>query len=71
MKTADKAMQRTTNEPLPLRKRTAVKGKRRCRMHGGAHGSAAPEGLAQRELLPRLLHRESDCRAARVKGTDQ
>lgn len=32
-------------------------------------GSA--EGGAQRELSPRLLHRESDCRAARVKGTDQ
>jgi hypothetical protein len=32
-------------------------------------GSA--EGRAQRELSPRLLHRESDCRAARVKGTDQ
>ena len=59
MKTADKAMQRTTNEPLPLRNaprcgaRTrqgkpcpspAVKGKRRCRMHGGAHGSGAPKG---------------------------
>ena len=59
MKTPDKAMQRTTNEPLPLRNaprcgaRTrqgkpcpspAVKGKRRCRMHGGAHGSGAPKG---------------------------
>ena len=59
MKTADKPMQRMTNEPSPLRNaprcgaRTrrgtpcpspAVKGKRRCRMHGGAHGSGAPTG---------------------------
>jgi hypothetical protein len=59
MKIASKPMQRMTNEPLPLRNaprcgaRTrkgkpcpspAVKGKRRCRMHGGAHGSGAPKG---------------------------
>ena len=59
MKTANKPMQRMTNEPLPLRQaprcgaRTrrgtpcpspAVKGKRRCRMHGGAPGSGAPKG---------------------------
>jgi hypothetical protein len=59
MKTANKPMQRMTNEPFPLRNaprcgaRTrrgtpcpspVVKGKRRCRMHGGAHGSGAPKG---------------------------
>jgi hypothetical protein len=59
MKMTANPMQRTTNEPLPLRNaprcgaRTrqgkpcpspAVKGKRRCRMHGGAHGSGAPKG---------------------------
>jgi hypothetical protein len=59
MKREGKPMQRTTNEPLPLRQvprcgaRTrsgkpcqspVVSGKRRCRMHGGAHGSGAPKG---------------------------
>jgi glucans biosynthesis protein len=52
-------MQRTTHEPLPLREASrcgartrqgnpcqspVVKGKRRCRMHGGAQGSGAPKG---------------------------
>jgi hypothetical protein len=56
---ADKPMQRTTREPLPLRQaprcgaRTrrgnpcqspVVRGKKRCRMHGGAKGSGAPVG---------------------------
>jgi hypothetical protein len=59
MKIADKPMQRMTNEPLPLREASRcgartrqgkpcqspiVKGKRRCRMHGGAPGSGAPRG---------------------------
>ncbi len=59
MKSKGKPMQRTTNEPSALRQvprcgaRTrsgkpcqspVVKGKRRCRMHGGAPGSAAPKG---------------------------
>jgi hypothetical protein len=59
MKIEGKPIQRTTDEPLPLREaprcgaRTRqgkpcqspiVKGKRRCRMHGGAHGSGAPLG---------------------------
>jgi hypothetical protein len=52
-------MERQTNEPPGLRKALrcgarnrsgnpcqspVVKGKRRCRMHGGAHGSGAPKG---------------------------
>src|SRR5215208_5444149 len=56
---SNKPIQRTTQEPLPLRAsprcgartRTGqpcqspkVKGKTRCRMHGGAHGSGAPKG---------------------------
>ena len=56
---ADNPKQRNTREPSPLRQarrcgaRTrsgnpclspAVKGKRRCRMHGGAKGSGAPRG---------------------------
>jgi hypothetical protein len=59
MKIADNPMQRMTNEPLPLQEaprcgaRTRqgkpcqspiVKGKRRCRMHGGAPGTGAPKG---------------------------
>ena len=59
MKMTANPMQRATNEPLALREaprcgaRTRhgkccqspiVKGKRRCRMHGGAHGSGAPRG---------------------------
>src|SRR6266516_4796800 len=58
-KMANKPKHRTTQEPLPLRQarrcgaRTrsgnpclspVVKGKRRCRMHGGAKGSGAPSG---------------------------
>ncbi len=50
-------MQRVTNEPISLRdaprcgartrhgkpcQSPILKGKRRCRMHGGAHGSGAP-----------------------------
>jgi hypothetical protein len=59
VKSESKPMQRMTNEPLPLRQvprcgawtrsgkpcqSPVVKGKRRCRMHGGAHGSGAPKG---------------------------
>ena len=59
MKMTANPMQRATNEPLALREATRcgartrhgkrcqspiVKGKRRCRMHGGAHGSGAPKG---------------------------
>jgi hypothetical protein len=55
----DNPMQRTTREPLPLRQARrcgaqtrskklcqspVVKGKSRCRMHGGAKGSGAPRG---------------------------
>ena len=58
-KMSNNPMQRATKEPLPLRKsprcgartRTGqpcqspnVKGKKRCRMPGGAHGSGAPKG---------------------------
>ena len=50
----------------------AVKGKRRCRMHGGARGSGAPEGerngryrhgaftqeaVEERRVLTRILRR--------------
>jgi hypothetical protein len=59
MKSMANPMQRTTNEPLSLRaaprcgartrqgkpcESPIVKGKRRCRMHGGAHDSGAPRG---------------------------
>jgi hypothetical protein len=52
-------MQRTTEAPLSLQmakrcgaktrigrpcQSPAVKGRKRCRMHGGAHGSGAPSG---------------------------
>jgi hypothetical protein len=58
-KTKDNLMQRSTQPPLSLRmakrcgakSRTGkpcqspvVKGRKRCRMHGGAHGSGAPSG---------------------------
>src|SRR3974390_3670660 len=58
-KTKDNLMQRTTQAPLSLQttKRCGaktrngrpclspvVKGRKRCRMHGGAHGSGAPRG---------------------------
>jgi hypothetical protein len=59
MKMADNPMQRMTNEPSPLRDASRcgartrqgkrcqspiVKGKKRCRMHGGAPGTGAPKG---------------------------
>jgi hypothetical protein len=59
MKMRANPMQRTTNEPLALRgvprcgartrqgkpcQSPIVRGKRRCRMHGGAKGSGAPKG---------------------------
>jgi hypothetical protein len=59
MKMTANPMQRTTNELLALRgvprcgaptrhgkpcQSPSVRGKRRCRMHGGAKGSGAPKG---------------------------
>jgi hypothetical protein len=61
MKTEANPMQRTTREPLSLRlvprccaktrsgtpcQSPQVRGKTRCRMHGGAKGSGAPRGSA-------------------------
>jgi hypothetical protein len=58
-KTKDNLMQRTTQAPLSLQmakrcgaktrigkrcRSPVVKGRKRCRMHGGAHGSGAPTG---------------------------
>ena len=90
MKMRANPMQRATNEPLALREaprcgaRTrrgkpcpspAVKGKRRCRMHGGAHGSGAPKGkrngnyrhgfytakaIAERRALRALINKLAD-----------
>ena len=59
MKKKTKPMKRLTREPLPLRlaphclartrsgtpcQKPAAKGKKRCRLHGGAEGSGAPCG---------------------------
>ena len=59
MKKKTKPMERSTREPLPLRQtprclartrsgtpcqKPAAKGKKRCRLHGGAEGSGAPRG---------------------------
>ena len=90
MKMTANPMQRATNEPLALREaprcgaRTrrgkpcpspAVKGKRRCRMHGGAPGSGAPKGerngnyrhgfytakaIAERRALRALINKLAD-----------
>jgi hypothetical protein len=58
-KTKDNLMQRTTRAPLSLQmarrcgakaqigkpcQSPVVQGRKRCRMHGGAHGSGAPSG---------------------------
>jgi hypothetical protein len=59
MKKETEPTERTSNEPLPLRlaprclartrsrtlcQKPAAKGKKRCRLHGGAEGSGAPPG---------------------------
>ena len=59
MKKRTKPAERSTREPLPLRlaprclartrsgklcQKPAAKGKKRCRLHGGAEGSGAPPG---------------------------
>lgn len=59
MKRETKPMERMSNEPLPLRlaprclartrsgtpcQKPPAKGKKRCRLHGGADGSGAPRG---------------------------
>jgi hypothetical protein len=59
MKKKTKPVERSTREPLPLRlaprclartrsgtpcQNLAAKGKKRCRLHGGAEGSGAPPG---------------------------
>ena len=59
MKKKTKPIERSTREPLPLRlaprclartrsgtpcQKPAAKGKKRCRLHGGAEGSGAPCG---------------------------
>jgi hypothetical protein len=90
MKMTANPMQRATNEPLALREATRcgartrhgkrcqspiVKGKRRCRMHGGAKGSGAPKGerngsyrhgfytskaIAERRALRALINKLAD-----------
>ena len=75
MKTADKAMRADDKRAIAAEKRTAVKGKRRCRMHGGAHGSGAPKGgrngnyrhgfytakaIAERRALRALINKLAD-----------
>ena len=90
MKMTANPMQRRTNEPSPLRatprcgartrqgkpcQSPIVKGKRRCRMHVGAHGSGAPKGkrngnyrhgfytakaIAERRALRALINKLAD-----------
>jgi hypothetical protein len=77
-------MQRATNEPLALREmprcgaRTrhgkpcqspSVRGKRRCRMHGGAQGSGAPKGERNGHYR-HGLHRRGNSRAPSSEGPD-
>src|SRR5271169_697992 len=95
MKTKTKPMERSTHEPLPLRlaprclartrsgtpcQKPAAKGKKRCRLHGGAEGSGAPcgerngsyrhglytrEAIAERKAMRALIRSfREDARAA-------
>ena len=86
MKKRTKPMERSTREPLPLRlaprclartrsgrpAKPAAKGKKRCRLHGGAEGSGAPcvepngsyrhglytrEAIAERKAMQELIRR--------------
>jgi hypothetical protein len=95
MKKRTKPMERSTGEPLPLRRaprclartrsgtlcqKPAAKGKKRCRLHGGAEGSGAPPGerngayrhglytreaIAERKMMRALIRSfREDARAA-------
>jgi hypothetical protein len=95
MKKKTKPVERLTREPLPLRlaprclartrsgtpcQKPAPKGKKRCRLHGGAEGSGAPggerngayrhglytrEAIAERKIMRALIRSfREDARAA-------
>src|SRR5271167_1931666 len=74
MKKEAKPMERMTREPLPLRlaprclartrsgtpcQKPAAKGKKRCRLHGGAEGSGAPCGERNGSYRHGLYTREA------------
>src|SRR5271169_3692865 len=74
MKKEPKPMERMTREPLPLRlaqrclartrsgtpcQKPAAKGKKRCRLHGGAEGSGAPCGERNGSYRHGLYTREA------------
>jgi hypothetical protein len=74
MKKKTKPMERSTREPLPLRlaprclartrsgtpcQKPAAKGKKRCRLHGGAEGSGAPCGERNGSYRHGLYTREA------------
>src|SRR5690242_14130890 len=74
MKMETKPMKRMSNEPLPLRQaprclartrsgtpcqKAAAKGKKRCRLHGGAEGSGAPRGERNGSYRHGLYTREA------------
>ena len=74
MKKKTKPTERSTREPLPLRlaprclartrsgtpcRKPAAKGKKRCRLHGGAEGSGAPRGERNGSYRHGLYTREA------------
>src|SRR5271163_4900575 len=74
MKMETRPMERSTREPLPLRlsprclartrsgtpcQKPAAKGKKRCRLHGGAEGSGAPRGERNGSYRHGLYTREA------------
>ena len=74
MKKKTKPMERSTREPLPLRQaprclartrsgtpcqKPVAKGKKRCRLHGGAEGSGAPCGERNGSYRHGLFTREA------------
>src|SRR5271166_802951 len=95
MKWKTNPLERKTREPLPLRQaprclartrsetpcqKPAAKGKKRCRLHGGAEGSGAPcgerngsyrhglftrEAIAERRALLQAPHQDPDGAAFR------
>ncbi len=96
MKKKTKPVERSTREPLPLRQaprclartrsgtpcqKPAAKGKKRCRLHGGAEGSGAPcgerngwlytrEALAERRALRALIRSLQEDTRRLLNGLD-
>lgn len=86
MKRETKPMERMSNEPLPLRlaprclartrsgtlcQKPAAKGKKRCRLHGGAEGSGAPCGERNGSYRHGLYTREAIAQRRALRALPQ